>query len=169
MALDICPSCPEPPDADDSPVDEPDATLIELLAVMGEGTRAQAAQHNVKQTRTASNKTSLHAEFTAPHPLLCEPVHLWPSIHDGRQPGILYYHGQTGEVRPTDSPRVILSATERNPHMPKIVITDLDFEEQNIEKLMAKEAGMEIFDTREDGQICVTTDGRGEYSVHTFY
>ena len=32
-----------------------------------------------------------------------------------------------------------------------------------------EEAGMEIFDTREDGQICVTTDGRGEYSVHTFY
>ena len=30
-------------------------------------------------------------------------------------------------------------------------------------------AGMEIYDTREDGQITVTTDGRGQYSVHTFY
>ena len=30
-------------------------------------------------------------------------------------------------------------------------------------------AGMEIRDTRKDGQITVTTDGRGRYSVHTFY
>ena len=30
-------------------------------------------------------------------------------------------------------------------------------------------AGMDILDTRKDGQISVTTDGRGEYSVHTFY
>ena len=32
-----------------------------------------------------------------------------------------------------------------------------------------REAGMEILDTRRDGQISVTTDGRGEYLVHTFY
>ena len=32
-----------------------------------------------------------------------------------------------------------------------------------------EEAGMEIFDTRRDGQICVSTDGRERYSVHTFY
>ena len=32
-----------------------------------------------------------------------------------------------------------------------------------------EEAGMEIFDTRTSGQICITTDGRGSYSVHTFY
>ena len=31
------------------------------------------------------------------------------------------------------------------------------------------EAGMEIFDTRKSGQITVTTDGDGRYSVHTFY
>lgn len=29
-------------------------------------------------------------------------------------------------------------------------------------------AGMRIFDTRIDGQISITTDGSGEYSVHTF-
>ena len=41
--------------------------------------------------------------------------------------------------------------------MPKIVITDLDFEEQNIEKLMAKEAGMEIavFQSRKAEDIIV--------------
>jgi competence protein ComEC len=32
-----------------------------------------------------------------------------------------------------------------------------------------KNAGMVILDTRKDGQISVTTDGRGEYLVHTFY
>ena len=32
-----------------------------------------------------------------------------------------------------------------------------------------REAGMDILDTRKDGQISVTTDGRGEYLVHTFY
>ena len=32
-----------------------------------------------------------------------------------------------------------------------------------------REAGMEILDTRRDGQISVTTDGRGEYLVNTFY
>ena len=32
-----------------------------------------------------------------------------------------------------------------------------------------KEAGMEILDTRRDGQISVTTDGRGRYLIHTFY
>lgn len=31
------------------------------------------------------------------------------------------------------------------------------------------EAGIEIFDTRKSGQITVTTDGDGRYSVHTFY
>ena len=30
-------------------------------------------------------------------------------------------------------------------------------------------AGMDIADTRKAGQISVTTDGRGGYSVHTFY
>ncbi len=29
------------------------------------------------------------------------------------------------------------------------------------------EAGMEIYDTRTDGQICITTDGRGRYSLET--
>ena len=32
-----------------------------------------------------------------------------------------------------------------------------------------EDAGMDIYDTRRDGQICVTTDGRGRYSIHTFY
>ena len=32
-----------------------------------------------------------------------------------------------------------------------------------------REAGMEIFDTRRDGQISVITDGRGKYLIHTFY
>ena len=32
-----------------------------------------------------------------------------------------------------------------------------------------KNAGMVILDTRKDGQISVSTDGRGEYLVHTFY
>ncbi len=32
-----------------------------------------------------------------------------------------------------------------------------------------REAGMEILDTRRDGQISVTTAGKGEYLVHTFY
>ena len=38
---------------------------------------------------------------------------------------------------------------------------------ETVERLL--EAGMEIWDTREDGQITVTTDGRGTYSIHTFY
>lgn len=32
-----------------------------------------------------------------------------------------------------------------------------------------EEAGMEIYDTKTDGQISVTTDGRQRYSIHTFY
>ena len=47
-------------------------------------------------------------------------------------------------------------------------IPDFDFDFTPIGQAI-KEARMEIFDTRTDGQICVTTDGRGGYSVHTFY
>jgi competence protein ComEC len=32
-----------------------------------------------------------------------------------------------------------------------------------------RKAGMQIWDTRSDGQIRVVTDGRGAYRVHTFY
>ena len=32
-----------------------------------------------------------------------------------------------------------------------------------------EEAGMDIYDTKRDGQISVTTDGRRSYSIHTFY
>ena len=38
---------------------------------------------------------------------------------------------------------------------------------ETVERLL--EAGMEILDTREGGQITVTTDGRGTYSIDTFY
>ena len=38
---------------------------------------------------------------------------------------------------------------------------------ETVERL--EEAGMEIYDTRKAGQICVTTDGRGRYSIETFY
>ena len=38
---------------------------------------------------------------------------------------------------------------------------------ETVERL--EEAGMRIYDTRKDGQICVTTDGRRGYSVQTFY
>ena len=30
-------------------------------------------------------------------------------------------------------------------------------------------AGMRILDTRRDGQIRIVTDGKGGYSIHTFY
>ena len=38
---------------------------------------------------------------------------------------------------------------------------------ETVERL--EEAGMEIYDTRKAGQICLTTDGRGRYSIETFY
>ena len=38
---------------------------------------------------------------------------------------------------------------------------------QTLDRL--KKSGMRILDTRQDGQIRIVTDGKGVYSVHTFY
>ena len=38
---------------------------------------------------------------------------------------------------------------------------------ETLERLM--KAGMRILDTRRDGQIRIVTDGKGGYSIHTFY